>query len=259
MTAPVIVYNDDQIADNSEYAHVTYIKRVNAFMMAWHPTVGINSIISKIISKDVGKWFCKEYMSREYRGIKISFGELRAKLNVASIPIYGLNMLKHETKLMIQTPVMKIIGVSPLHSTSSQSTHLEIDNTHLRFVSNINAIENMVIEMAKNKYSKYYGIEYNDLRQFRFKSMIRRGSVLRVPHIKDNTPVFYHHYKISNRERIVNLLEKDAKVTLLIWVKGIWIIPSGYFGIQLVLDEINIVETAPTFLNTYAFIDDEDD
>lgn len=142
--------------------HRQYVKRVNAFMMAWHPRLGKNACISKIVSKDVARWFCKEYLIREkYGEIRFAFTDpkilqLPYNANIFKSYIHAFNRMGDKTMLMLQTPVLKTpFGMQKYLGGPEKKYHLalEIDESkysHRRLQKNISSLENKLMDICRN-------------------------------------------------------------------------------------------------------------
>ena len=111
-------------------------KRV-AFLMAWHPTLGADAPISKVVSKDIARLIAREYLTLEsqrfvhpwykkhtvissgektpFHALNVVIRPYRVKLSIARI--YCVDAHLAECELLIQTPTMRL----PFNNSLSQN------------------------------------------------------------------------------------------------------------------------------------------
>lgn len=275
MVAPVIIFKED-LENNVLYVHNEYVKRVRAFMMAWHPRVGKDACISKIVPKDVAKWFCKEYLKREkYGQIRYECTQLKIlmpKIVVSYVKV--LNGLGDQTMMMIQTPFMYVpFGLKESYEGPGKYIlPLEIDRSfpsHCRFQKNIEFLQHNLVNIVRKQNSDHILFRNEKTLKSLVKQFTKGDEYSNTfIHIKlnidENDPLKFRRDEkiVTYKERKISLLDaklknyfcKGTRLRCLLHVISVWFDDLS-FGITLVPREIQILRIGH---EAYSFMSESD-
>lgn len=271
-TYPIIIHKQ-QLKDDL-YLKEWRVNRKIAFMMAWHPRLGKNCLIPKFMGRDIGRWFCEQYLDKQKydKEIKIKFSPpkpSRGRNQILLIPIRLSHSTNYTYPVYIQTPWMMVpFGLKYKDMYDRTSIALNIDNdkfSHERFQDNIRHIEKLLITKI-----------------LQYPQLYRRGSTIRIMTelmsscIKMNesyhTPLLCINFDDESLEKCKiyykktsytlfeaynkGLLKKGCVVRMILKIKYGWILRnSSRMGYSIAPTQIEVLDNKDPVSEEYCFAD----
>lgn len=222
----------EELSDNDKIILRFINNKRIAFLMAWHPRLGQNSLISKIISKDVGKWIAMKFMTidnqimrKNYNtditiirpcqkiAVSVKFDKKVLQNNFYSVSFIdeSLNNYKNAYFQMPEMKVLNFVQDADTNNTSKPTIILR-PNSYPDEKSKrlINWMNNGLDECIKNEIYKLKAKKKNDFRfKPSFKPNSRQGNNYEHDDF-DDPNMFTLKAIINNPEKNIHLNEEKA-------------------------------------------------
>ena len=267
---------------NSQINKFLANKRI-AFLMAWHPRLGMYALISKLIVKDVGRMIASQYITLNsqivnkaynndiiilHSGQRVALTVHKPNKNLHLVSFIDRSLCKYKN-VYIQMPEMDM--PFDLYKNDDNQTYLVClhpasfpDDKARKFINWIDSIDNMIknelrkSECALKKMSKYQ-FETTDAYQasFRHRSIYQRDDVdiidypplinIKIKTQFDKTICLKNNEMISFQQAIQRkILGRGARVKPLVKHVGVWNINGKYFN-QYQLEKLLVINESAEY------------
>lgn len=263
-------------------------------MMGFHKRLGADTLIRKYMSRDIGRWFCEQYITNENNGMKtvIHFGEPSrtqfrdSSILLSSVRISDFDESARTKKLYIETPLLELPrGVTSFNNQPHDHVDPNDPNIKRSFWAPLSKNNRSHLLLSKNiKYLDQLCLDhvYNNCKMYGFNRMFSKTDIHQKSLVQDHshipgyentngyfqldlpdsmlskTVVFCDRKKYTFKQALDNnYFNEYCQIRLILEAAYIYAMRQGYCGYRYIPIQIEVIPSKRKALDEYAFSDSE--